>query len=321
MKKVLVIRYGAFGDCIFISHLPRLLKDIGYDVVDFEVNHKGFQVLGNNPFIDNLRHFEPRKNMQWKALLSRWEEISKGYDKVINLFASLESGCIAMESDDLYSASDEQRREELGCINFYDQTLGWAGLHEYCGKYKPELFFDEEEVSVTEKWLEQFKGRFLVLINLAGTSKHKRFIQAEEVSRNILKKYKNAQIILTGDDKDLVFSGENIVSIVGEKPFMQAVLISKYCDCVISMESGLGVGSNVFGTPTIFLLTSSNHTNVCKYAENDLCLQSPAKCSPCHKGSEKYIGCDMKDGLPICVNFNINEIMERVEIAYRYSQK
>jgi len=319
VKKVLVIRYGAFGDVIFISHLPRLLKDLGYQV-DFEVNHKGFQVLGNNPFIDNLRHFEPTKEMKWQYILDHWEEISKGYDKVINLWASLEHGCIAMEDDKLYKASSEERRSELGEINFYDQTLGWAGLEEHCGRYNPELFFTDDEYAITIKWMKQFKDKFLVLINLAGTSKHKRFVQAEEVSNKILKKYDNAQIILTGDDEDLVFKSDRIVSIVGKKPFMQAVLISKYCDCVISMESGLGVGSNVWGTPTIFLLTASSPMNVTKYAKNDLCLQSPAECSPCHKGSYKYEGCKMVNGLPICVNFNINEIMDRVEIANRCSK-
>jgi ADP-heptose:LPS heptosyltransferase len=59
VRKVLVSRYGAYGDIVHCSHLPRLLKDVGFDVVDFETNHKGTQLLLDNPFIDNLFFFEP----------------------------------------------------------------------------------------------------------------------------------------------------------------------------------------------------------------------------------------------------------------------
>jgi len=300
-----------------MSHLPRLLKDEGFDVVDFEVNHKAYQVLGNNPFIDNLIHFNPYTLKNGQELRDHWDEIAKGYDKFINLYGSLEYGCIAMEDDATYDLPDEERRALLGETNFYDQTTAWAGYPERCGKYKPELFFAPQEIAITENWLEQFKGKFTFLINLAGTSKHKRFVQAKEVTHRILNKYSDAEVILTGDNPELEFQGDRITSIVGKKPFMQAVLISKYVDCVICMESGLGVGANVWSTPTIFLLTSSSPTNVTKYAYNDLFIQSPAHCSPCHKGPYEYRGCEMKDGLPICVNFKVEEIMGRVEEAYQ----
>ena len=42
MKKALVIRYGAYGDIIHMSWIPRALKLDGYDVVDVETNFKGY---------------------------------------------------------------------------------------------------------------------------------------------------------------------------------------------------------------------------------------------------------------------------------------
>ena len=319
-KSVLVSRYSAYGDAICISHLPHLLKDQGFDVIDFEVNFKALQVLSNNPYINSFKHYNPKKGLLVNGITDHWKEVSKGYDKFINLCMSLEHGCIALEDDKLYNESDEKRREVLGEINFYDQSTAWAGYPELCGEYSPELYFTKQEEHLTKQYMKQFKGKFTVLINLAGTSRHKQFIQAKEVCGQILSKYENAEIILTGDNKELVFTGDRITSIVGKKPFMQAVLISKYVDCVISMESGLGIGSNVWGTPTIFLLTSSSPMNVTKYAVNDLCLQSPAECSPCHKGPHEYRGCKLIDGNPCCIYFNINEIMDRVEIANRRSK-
>lgn len=322
MKKVLVSRYGAYGDTICISFLPRLLKDQGFDVVDFEVNHKGFQVLGNNPFIDNLFYFEPSVHLKEhtaQAVQDHWDEISKGYDKFINLFASLEVGCIAMEGDDLYDKSDEERRSILGNINFYDQTCAWAGYEELCGKYMPELFFTDEEIEKTERYLEQFKDKFIVLVNVSGTSKHKRFVQAREFCKLVTDRYEDAQIILTGDDQSLEFSGERIESIIRKKPFMQAALIAKYAHCVIAMESGLGIAANVWNTPNIFLLTASSWHSVARYHPRCITVQSPAHCSPCHKGPYEYRGCEMSSGLPICVNFNMEEIMGAFDSIYKAS--
>lgn len=323
VKKVLVSRYGAYGDAIFISHLPRLLKDQGFDQVDFDVNFKVMQVLWHNPFIDNFRFFEPPVGAVGKDLITRWEEISKGYDKFINLFGSLEYGCITMEDDSFYAKSDEERRSEFGKINFYDQTTAWAGYPELCGKYKPEIYFAPDEVVITEKWLEQFDGKFIVMIGVSGSSRHKEFVQAKEVSARILSKYPDAVVILTGgkNEEKYSFDGDRIVSIIGKKPFMQAALITKYVDAVICMETGLGVAANVWGTPTIFLLTSSNPINVCRYADNSLAIQSPAKCSPCHRGPYKYELCEKKDGRPVCVYFDVNEIMEKVAVAYAARKK
>lgn len=318
MKSVLVSRYGAYGDCIVTSFLPRLLKEQGFDRVDFEVNQKGFQVLGNNPFIDNLMCYEPLVSgiEKFQDIKDHWEKVSKGYDKFINLYGSLEIGCVSMEGDSLYNLPDDERRKILGSINFYDQTCAWAGYPELMGMYKPELFFTEEEVAVTKQWMEQFKGEFVVLVNLAGTSKHKRFIQAKEVCDRILKEFDDAHIILTGDDIKMSWEAERVTSIVGNKPFMQAVLIAKYCHCVIAMESGLGIGANVWGVPTVFLLTASSPESVCRYAQNSLHIQSPAKCSPCHRGPYEYKECEFKDGYPVCVYFDVDQILENVRKAY-----
>lgn len=321
MKKVLVSRYCAYGDAIFVSHLPRLLSDQGFDVIDFEVNNKALQVLYRNPYITNLRVFNPRMDMTFNDLEEHFKQISKGYDKFINLFGSLEHGCIAMESDKLYYESDEYRRKELGGINFYDQTTAWAGYPDLCGQYFPELYFSDEEEQLTKRWIDQYKGKFNVLINVNGTSRHKRFIQAQEVANRILGMYEDAHIILTGDKDEFAFSGDRITSIIGKKPFMQAVLLCKYVNCVICMESGLGVGADLYDTPSIFLLTSSSPTNTSKYAKNTTCIQSPAICSPCHKGPYEYIGCKLKDGNPICIYFDVDQIINEVKKAKEYASR
>lgn len=322
MKKVLISRYGAYGDVLHCSHLPRLLKEKGYDYVAFETNTKGYQVLAENPYIDELIHFDPQtsalKNAPISALWKHWAVISQDYDKFINLFRTLEYKHIVMEDMNEFYMNDKFRREKYG-INFFDAQTIEAGYPEEIGR-RGEVHFSDEEINTVEQWIDRRNSKFNILLNLSGSSLQKRFIQAKDVVEKILKKYKDANIILTGDYccKEFEFFGDNIESIAGVMPFRQAMCIAQYVDLVITYESGLGIASNIFETPTIQLMTTSSITNHANGAKNDLSLQSPIKCSPCHKGVYSYIGCPSKNGLPACVYFNVNEIMKKVDVAYEY---
>lgn len=322
MKSVLISRFGAYGDIVHCSHLPRLLKENGYDYVTFETNYKGTQLLTNNPFIDELLFFEPSDTLEFftsMVLMQRkWDNMAKGYDKFINLFRSLEYECIAMEgSPEYYMHTNE--RKWMREINFYDQTTKWAGFPELVGKYRGEIHYTKKEIITVEKWMKKFEDKFVLMINLTGTTIHKVLLDYKEYIDYILDKYKDAHIITTGDEscKGMVNENSRITSIAGKFPFRQAALIIKYIDCLLTMESGLGVIGNMWGTPTIQLMTSSsiiNHPNHCK---GDFSLQSPARCSPCSKGPYKFIGCPHKDGYPLCIYFDTKKVKERIDETYR----
>lgn len=315
MKKALIIRYAAYGDIIHMSFLPRLLKDQGFDRVDLETNFKGFQLLEGNPFINKINAINPEVAFHSAPYMieKHWQVISEGYDKVINLYGSIENSCLAMEDDVVYYMSDNIRKKRDK--NYYDQTCKWAGYPDLIGKYHGEIFYSDEEKEIVKKWMRQFKDKFTVMINLSGTGPHKRFVQVKEVIKNILDVYPKAHIITTGskecekwDVKD-----NRVTSIVGRFPFRQALLITKYVDCVIGCESGLMCGASMWHTPTIQLMTAASIDSHCKYNPNDYSLQSPAYCSPCFKGPYEYRGCPNKDGNPLCVYFDINKIIGKVD--------
>jgi len=166
--------------------------------------------------------------------------------------------------------------------------------------------------------MKQFEGKWVVMINLCGTGSHKEVNDARKIADHILAKYPNAHIITTGgpEYKHLDLSGDRITSIVGKFPFRQALLVARYIDLMICGESGVGVGAAMWGTPTIQLLTAANRINHCNYAKNDLSLQSPAYCSPCYKGPYKYIGCPGKNGKPLCVYFDLEQIYQKIDEGY-----
>lgn len=320
MKKALISRYGAYGDIIHMSHLPRLLKDQGFDIVDVETNQKGYQLLYGNPFIDTLTGINPEvifKEREW-LLTKHWQLISQGYDKFINLYGSLEYGLLSMENDPSYYMSSNVRRERYSGINYYDQTTVDAGYKELIGKYRGEVFFSDAEHTIVKDWLKKFDGEFTVLVNLSGTGPHKRFVQAAEFIHRILDTYSNVRVITTGSAGCVKWDLKHprVTSIVGKFPFRQALLISKYVNLVIGCESGLLCGAAMFETPTIMLMTAADIDSHNRYNRNDLSLQSECYCSPCHKGPYKYYGCPHKDGNPLCVYFDLNKIMEQFDRAY-----
>jgi ADP-heptose:LPS heptosyltransferase len=323
MRKILISRNGAYGDIIHMTHLPRLLKENGWDYVGVSTGFKGKQLLEHNPFIDIIHFFEPGgRSISVSYFHTRNNLLSEMYDETINLHHSLEYGALALEGQNEYY-QHQKIREKRGHVNYYDVATDIAGYPELRGKYKGEVFFtDEEERIVKHDLLRpgRFKDNFKVMINLAGSGPHKVFVNARDVAKRILDKYPEAIIFTTGssnleelDFKDL---SPRIHSLLGKRPFRQSLHMAKYMDCVIGCESGIMCGASMFDVPTIQLMTAAAIKCHCKYATKDYSLQSPAKCSPCYKGPYKYYGCPQRNGLPICVYFDTDAIIKQVGRIY-----
>ena len=320
MKKALIIRYGAYGDIIHMSHLPRLLRENGFAEVHVETNYKGYQLLCHNPFITKIEGIAPEILFKDRPQMvaKHWLVKGEGYDKVINLVNSLESGLLAMEYENVYYMSSAVRRARYENINYYDQTTFVAGFPDLAGKYHGEVFYTPREHELVEKWMAEYAGRFSILINLSGTGPHKRFVQAQEFAELCLSTFEDAHIITTGSPEcpELDLPAARCTHIGKRKPFREALLIAKHCSAVVGCESGLLVGAAMWKVPTVMLMTAASIESHCKYNPNDFSLQSPAACSPCHKGPYEYRGCPHRAGNPLCVYFDINKVLNQVGAIY-----
>ena len=354
MKKVLITRYGAYGDHIHATHLPRLLKEkAGFDYVAFQYNVKGQAIYVHNPFIDEHIFFEPMSSPINMYPSSFFEKRNKelltagGFEKHVNLQNSIEYGYIAMEDMNEYYLGSEERRALYGQRNYYDQTTVWAGYPEHVGA-RGELFFSEqEEAAVRRIYRERYQNKFVIIANLSGTSKHKLFYKAEEIIKGFLKKHEDAVCLLVGDQdcfEKVSFEGERIINRcrgfasdqtdeyvegTGEVngngyPFRQAMLMTKYADLVIGAESGLMVASTLLGAPTVQLMTAASIKNHGGDFANDYSLQSPTPCAPCHKGPYDYIGCPKFEHMglkyPVCIKFDSSIILKRMEEVYDHAR-
>ena len=160
----------------------------------------------------------------------------------------------------------------------------------------------------------------MILINLSGSTLHKKFVQAESVTKTILAKYPDSVIVLTGDDytKSQVFENERVLSKVGKWNFRTASLMTKYFDLNISLESGIALIAHSWDAPCLQLLTAASPENHCKYAKNSWWIQSSVPCSPCHRNPREYFGCPVYEKHPECVWFDEQKIMEKVSEIYEH---
>lgn len=319
--RIIISRYGAFGDMIHCSHLPRLVKEYYKpDVLDFETNHKGYQILLENPYIDNLIHLDPAQlKLKMGHVSKHWEYLNESYDLVFNLFDTLEHKHIAMEDQSEYFMSTKFRQKKYGKINFYDAMTAECNLPEEYFGTGGELYYSEEERDIVRKWIQKNLGTSpFFMINLGGTSLQKKFTTSSEVVKLIRKEFPEVKIIITGDKHNLEYIPNDYdIDLIGLKfPFRQSLCIAENADVVISPESGFAVGAGAMGVPCVQMLTTSSITNHCKNNKNDFSIHSEAFCAPCHKGTYRFIGCPSNAGLPICTHFNPEKVMEQIRRAY-----
>jgi ADP-heptose:LPS heptosyltransferase len=342
MRSVYVTRYAAFGDHIHSSHLPRLLKEhAGFDRVVVEYNLKGLPIYSHNPFIDEHIVFDPHttafRDYPVSILAKRHAEVMRrgGYDRHIDLWNSIERAAIAMEDMSEYYLSTEERRARYGAWNYYDQVTRFAGYPEHVGMRGELYFTPEQEAQVRDIYARFYAERFVVIANLSGTSKHKLFYEARPILTEFLRRHPDAVCLLFGDEncrEHLAFEGERVFNRCGNwndagehtggpgYPFKQAMLMTKHADLVIGAESGLMVAATLLGAPTVQLMTAASVKNHGGDFKNDASLQSPAACSPCHKGPYDYLGCPTFSHLgiryPVCVRFEQAAILNRMEEVY-----
>lgn len=320
-KTCFISRLGGAGDVLHAAHLPKLIKEhYGVTHITFETNYHGMHILTGNPYIDDLQFVDVNK-MTHNRMFKNLEWANYTYDMVFDFSNTIEKAYCLNENDWRYYTSEAWRRETFGNKSYYDVMTDAAGLPESYYGTRGNLYFTEAEHQLAQQWADakRLKYSHVIMVNLSGSTLHKKFMQAESICINILNKYTDALIILTGDEycKDQVFRHERVISYVGSKNngFRSVALKCKYVDLNISLESGLILVAHSWDAPSLQLLTAASWDNHVKYAKNAYWLQSPAACSPCHKNPREYFGCPINENHPSCIYFNEDLIMQKAEEA------
>jgi ADP-heptose:LPS heptosyltransferase len=152
--RILVIRYGAWGDSVIITPLLRHLKSLGNEVY-LHTSETGGKILKGNPNVDKFIPYVSDSVPDGK-LQEFWADLAKehGCDKTINLCESIERALSFHPCDPIY-AYTKKERSERGDKNFYEYTFVHAAAQVpemldggAPSDYLPEMFFTEEEAWV-----------------------------------------------------------------------------------------------------------------------------------------------------------------------------
>lgn len=333
-KKLLVlVRYGAYGDMIFMSGvLPYLLEK--YDIV-FETNTKGMELFNNDPRFIHMGYFEPWRipeSRREQVTKDHWGEIERKWGEIgaefLNFYQAMEGTGIVPEWLEESVWPIEKRAEKYG-INFYEQHFEMAGL-KMPKDFVPSdpVIFNDKEINWAENWRKAHKDEFLIIIPIAGSTMQKVFpAWLPSFGKKIIDKFPKSRIYLLGDaeasDEDWEY--KRTKSLVHRKGrtrtgFRQALIAAKYADYVLGPETGILVGAGAFGTPKTTLMTSAHKDQFCKYQLNDYSVQSLAPCSPCYRTCYTGALCEkeMMFGIfPRCtVAWDFNGLLDTIERLY-----
>jgi ADP-heptose:LPS heptosyltransferase len=322
--KMLLIGYRAYGD--FLYALPSISQFFdGYEV-HLETNPKGYELFHDDPRFASVTVFDVYQypQEQWERIVrERWKSIVEEMqpDKIINLWRTLETACIAERYQEEFALPVGERQKIFGDKIFYDAVAKKCGVEVGA---LDGLYFTEDQKSWGERWREREAGSFIVLMVVAGSCSQKIYPDLPSLARGLVEKYDKMKIYMMGDEstKSLSFGHDRIKNISGQSAIKQSIFMTKHADFVFGGETGLLVAAGMFGTPKMMLCTSSSIKQACSYHENDFSIQSEVPCSPCHRAVYCNLDCEntkeVEDGWePACIaGFDHKQIFDTIGAQY-----
>jgi len=303
VKKLLLIGYRGYGDWLYaVPALPFLFKE--YEV-HIEMSFRGWEFFHDDPrfagktvfdvedLYDQIRSGKPLNEME--IVYQRWDAVEKEVkpDKVVNLFRTLESKCLAERYQPEFKYSLEDRQKRFGKLDWYEPAFDACGIPFPDDLDTTGLYYKPESLNWAEGWKATHNGQFIIMIPVAGSGLQKSYPQMKELVYEILDKYENAVIYLVGGiNNEQNWRHKRIYHVFGDMPYKQVVLMAKHANLVIGPETGLHVAAGMWGTPKIQLCNLSNVWQLNNKHKNDYSIQSQCECSPCHKMINSIFDCD-----------------------------
>ena len=337
MKRYLIVRLGAFGDCLIITSLLRYLKQGGNEVY-LLTSEQGEQVFANNPYIDKIKIHE-RDSIANENLRTYFESIQQAWecDELIDLCESIEVNLSLYPADPRYNYP-KQEKIKLCNKNFYEETFRFAGINpiivsglqefDFGKLYNPELFFTPQEERAMQGFFKQFKDWFVVLWGLSGSSRNKTYPTPYmfETVEALCQKYDDIVFITVGDELCQILEGpfeknKRVIRKSGLWAMRESMLACKYASLVISPDTGLLHASGCFDTPKIGLLTHATKENITKHFKNDYSLEPEGvSCAPCFRIMyQADVQCNLADDriTPMCLAYGMTpeRVIKQIERA------
>jgi len=283
VKKIVVIRYGAFGDAIMTASILPHLKAQGWHIT-MNVNEVTRDVLKNNPNIDDWI-IHKKGSVEVKDLPEHWWNIyvNGGFDRMLNLSESVEGTWLAIQGRTSFAWPYPVRQKYLN-HNYLEFTHDLAAVpHGFDGA---RFYPTKKERAWAKKTREKFaNGDFLLVWSLSGSAIHKHTPWMDEAIATLLDNAPWAKVILVGGPEGVILEQgweeqERVMCTSGKWTIRQTFAMLEQADCVAGPETGVMNAAGMLDVPKVLLLSHSSEENLSKHWKNTTNL-TPAEC-PCH---------------------------------------
>ena len=278
-SKVLMLRYDRIGDMIISTPVFRELK-IAYPHMEINVlaSKSNAIILKNNPNVDNI-YLNNKNNLLfdlpvlWK-LRKKQIDLCFEFDHSVVRHAILRlkiinpKKVISIKKDGRYGV----RGDDLEIYDFYVDKLKdahfrdiWLSMLNHLGikalSTQYDIFFNKKEEIQAVEFLNSFKGKFLVGINLEGAAKGKKiqFKELKEICIGLFKFNKNVQIIIiTSPNKEqlvkrkIALMGlDYVLSAYKTITILAVSALIKNLDMIITPDTSIAHIASAFNKPVI----------------------------------------------------------------------
>jgi len=318
--KSMILRYGAYGDLIYMLPIIDRMKADGKDLY-LHTGIRGMDVFREDTRFTSVLVSNPATAEQMQEVIEK-DILAVNPDEIVNLSDTMETSLIPTRDQDSFHWPVEKRRKFTRGESFYSMGLQVAGYDrgQGCGT----VVYAEEELAWADRWRETHRDEFIVMMTVSGSNAQKRFPFARELGRNILDRYPDAILYLMGGEKEKAkkFSfGDHRTYPVFDIAFRQALLMTRYADYVVGPETGLMVAAGMWGTPKTMLCTSSSVFQCTDGQKNDFSLQADISCSPCLRAIYLPEDCyhpHVAEDETVCNRrFTQETILESIDLVYR----
>jgi len=172
--RCLVVKTGAFGDCLRITSIVHTLSDLKYNI-DIFTSTAGEIIFKNNPFVNKIYKVKHTRNFIEMFLIIR--KIRKNnYDLIIN-FETAERIVKAISELNFKRYIDFKQINVDEKLNIYDYNYKFIELiTDNFRKYKYEIYPTKLDIDKVNKFLDIYKDKKKISIHI-GSSKTNRFLK------------------------------------------------------------------------------------------------------------------------------------------------
>jgi ADP-heptose:LPS heptosyltransferase len=286
VKRVIIIRYGGFGDALQAASILPGLKNEGWDIT-WDASEQGFELLKSDPLIDALL-LTPHGSVPDADLGEYWNARTNGFNRVINLCESVENSSLMKPNVLGFFHDDETRRRLHGDTGYVEHIHLISGVS---GPFLPRYCPETDEIDAANRVL----GPKNIVLALAGSAEYKVWPHAPAFVSRVLAET-DAKIFLAGGSKDAGLAQE-IVDFVAEEgkndpnrvvnltnsPVRAAFAVAWQSDVVVGPETGIMNAVAASAGRKIVLLSHSSPRNLTQHWLNTMAIQPSVACHPCHR--------------------------------------